>query len=72
MFKNSSWKTTLAGIATLLPALGALINAFLGGDKQLTLTLLTTSVIPAAIGLIKAKDGDKTTNPTTGEVEPSK
>lgn len=65
----NSWETTLAGIATLLTALSGVINAYLGGDVQTTITLLGSSLIPAAIGLIRAKDGNKTTNPLTGETE---
>lgn len=53
-----SWKTTLAGVAAILGALSASITQFLAGDIGTAVTTLTVG-IPAGIGLILARDNDK-------------
>lgn len=51
-----SWKTTIAGVAALMSALGHLLNALANGD---TSTLATDApLIIAAIGVIFAKDAN--------------
>ena len=57
IFKN--WKTTLAGIATILGGLAATIKFALAGDYGAAFTTLSTT-IPTGIGLITAKDGNVT------------
>jgi hypothetical protein len=53
---GTSWKTSLAGVATILIALGTLIKA--GSDGTITTAQITgfATAITAGIGLIKARD----------------
>ena len=53
-----SWKTTLAGVGAILGSLGALAKGIADGDK----TLIGTSIsgIVAGVGLIFARDNNKT------------
>ena len=53
-----NWKTTLAGIATILVAIGNAVNQFVS-DQPVDLPVLFTAVT-AGIGLITAKDFNKT------------
>lgn len=55
-FKN--WKTTVAGVATILVAVGNAANAVLQG-QPLDMTSLITTII-AGIGLVFAKDHNVT------------
>jgi hypothetical protein len=53
-----SWKTTLAGIAGILIAGGTAINFVLAGD--FASAIAAASVVPAAIGLLFARDNNVT------------
>ena len=55
---GTSWKTSLAGVATILIALGTLIKA--GSDGTITTAQITgfATAITAGLGLIKARDHD--------------
>ncbi len=59
--KNKNWKTTGAGIAAILVAVSAALTAFTDGDPAtgVDFASLLAAVI-AGIGLICARDGDKT------------
>jgi hypothetical protein len=59
--KNKNWKTTGAGVAAILVAVSAALTAFTDGDPatNIDFALLVSSVI-AGVGLICARDGDKT------------
>ncbi len=54
-----SWKTTLGGILTILGAVSAAGLAALKGNYEAAIGALTVG-LPAGIGLIKARDNDKT------------
>jgi uncharacterized membrane protein YhiD involved in acid resistance len=59
--KNKNWKTTGAGVAAILVALSSALTALSDNDPATTIdfALLVSSVI-AGVGLICARDGDKT------------
>ena len=59
--KNKNWKTTGAGVAAILVALSAALSALSDNDPatNIDFALLVSSVI-AGVGLICARDGDKT------------
>lgn len=61
---KGSWKTTLAGVGALLLILGQVLKVLFDGDPSTTLNLdsIIVEVIAAltAIGLINARDNDKT------------
>ena len=58
--KNKNWKTTGAGVAAILVALGAALTAYTDNDPAtgVDLASLVAAVI-AGIGLICARDGNK-------------
>jgi len=54
-------KTTLAGVGAILIAIGGALKAFFDNDPTTNLDLTTTiAAVTAGIGLIWAKDADKT------------
>ena len=54
-------KTTLAGVGAILIAIGGALKAFFDNDPTTNLDLTTTiAAVTAGIGLIMAKDADKT------------
>ena len=59
--KNKNWKTTGAGVAAILVAVSAALTAFTDGDPatNIDFAMLISAVI-AGVGLIFARDGDKT------------
>ena len=53
-------KTTLAGIGTILVAVGSALKALFDGDPSTNLDLTATiAAVTAGIGLIWAKDAEK-------------
>lgn len=53
-------KTTLAGIGAILVAVGGALKALFDGDPSTNLDITTTvTAITAGLGLIMAKDADK-------------
>lgn len=55
-----SWKTTAAGIAAILTAVGSALTAFVDNDPTTTLDVgATIAAIMAGIGLIMARDNNK-------------
>ena len=53
-------KTTLAGIGAILVAVGGALKALFDGDPSTNLDITTTiAAVTAGIGLIMAKDADK-------------
>lgn len=53
-------KTTLAGIGTILVAVGSAMKALFDGDPSTNLDLTATiAAVTAGIGLIWAKDAEK-------------
>ena len=59
--KNKNWKTTGAGVAAILVAVSAALRAFTDNDPATAVdfaSLLAACI--AGIGLICARDGDKT------------
>jgi hypothetical protein len=55
---KKDWKTTLAGVLTILGSLCTAGLLFLKGQQVAAIGTLTTGV-PAGIGLIKASDASK-------------
>ena len=54
-------KTTLAGIGAILVAVGGALKALFDGDPSTNLDITTTiAAVTAGLGLIMAKDADKT------------
>ena len=54
-------KTTLAGVGAILIAVGGALKALFDGDPATNLDITTTiAAVTAGIGLILAKDADKT------------
>ena len=54
-------KTTLAGVGAILVAVGGALKALFDGDPTTNLDLTTTiAAVTAGLGLIMAKDADKT------------
>ena len=59
--KNKNWKTTGAGVAAILVALSAALTAFTDGDPATNIDFaMLISAVFAGVGLICARDGDKT------------
>lgn len=60
--KNKNWKTTLAGLAAICVAIGVAVQSHLDNDP---LTIVRWEVVLASVlaglGLVFAKDGDKST-----------
>lgn len=60
--KNKNWKTTLAGIGVLLASIGMAMQSHFDSNAE---TVVSWEVLFASvaggIGLIFAKDGDKST-----------
>ncbi len=55
-------KTTLAGVGAILIAIGGALKAVFDNDPTTNLDLTTTiAAVTAGLGLIMAKDADKTT-----------
>lgn len=53
-------KTTLAGIGAILVAVGGALKALFDGDPSTNLDITTTiAAVTAGLGLIMAKDADK-------------
>lgn len=61
--KNKNWKTTFAGLGVILASVGVAMQSHFDGNPETVVVweLLFASVL-AGIGLIFAKDGDKSTN----------
>ena len=58
--KKSSWKTTVAGVAAILTAVGSALTAFLDNDPTTVMDVgATVAAIMAGVGLILARDNDK-------------
>ncbi len=58
--KNKNWKTSGAGIAAILVAAGAALTALTDGDPATTIDIASlAAAIIAGVGLIFARDGDK-------------
>ena len=54
-------KTTLAGVGAILVAVGGALKALFDGDPSTNLDVTTTiAAVTAGLGLIMAKDADKT------------
>jgi len=54
-----SWKTTVAGVAAILTAVGAALTALFDNDPTPVFDVATTSAaVMAGIGLIMARDND--------------
>jgi hypothetical protein len=54
-------KTTLAGVGAILVAVGGALKALFDGDPTTNLDITTTiAAVTAGLGLIMAKDADKT------------
>ena len=59
--KNKNWTTTGAGIAAILVAVSAALTAFTDGDPATSVDFASLlAAVIAGIGLICARDGDKT------------
>lgn len=57
----ANWKTTLAGVFTLLAAVGPQVNTLLDQDPLTNPDWqLVTAAVGAFIGLLAARDGDVT------------
>jgi len=56
-----SWKTTVAGIAAILTAVGAALTALFDADPTTNVDLAATiAAVMAGIGLITARDNNVT------------
>ena len=56
-----SWKTTIAGVGTILSAVGLALKAAFDGDPSTTVNIeLTATAIMSGIGLIAARDNGVT------------
>jgi hypothetical protein len=56
---KGSWKTTMAGVAAILTALGSALTAIFDGNPSTNVEIATTvSAIMAGIGLIMARDNN--------------
>lgn len=58
--KKTSWKTTVCGLATVLPVLGALLAAQFDDDPNTVPDWNQLVVVAAGTGLIFARDNNKT------------
>ena len=55
-----NWKTTLAGVGTILIAVGGALKSVLDGDPTTNLDIAATiAAVTIGVGLIAAKDADK-------------
>lgn len=58
--KNKNWKTTGAGIAAILVAISAALTALTDNNEATTVDFASLlAAIIAGVGLICARDGDK-------------
>ena len=58
--KNKNWKTTAAGVAAIATAVGAALTAMSDNDPATSFDVAATiAAVIAGIGLIFARDGDK-------------
>ena len=64
-----SWKTTLAGIATILAGLAALAKCLTAATISTECLLAALAVIGPGVGLLFAKDGNVTGGTTPQTVE---
>lgn len=56
----TSWKTTVAGVGAALTVIGAALKAFFDGDPSTNVDwAVTIPALLASIGLIFARDNDK-------------
>lgn len=57
---NKNWKTTAAGIAAIMIAVGGCLAALTDADPKTTVDFTSIfAALTAGIGLIFARDGDK-------------
>lgn len=57
---NKSWKTTVAGVAAILTAVGSALTAMFDNDPATVMDIgATVAAIMAGVGLILARDNDK-------------
>lgn len=56
----TNWKTTLAGAATILTALGTLATNISNGNISSSTTATAIAAILGGLGLVAAKDGSST------------
>jgi len=55
-----NWKTTAAGVGSILVAVGGALKAIFDGDPNTNMDIAATiAAITAGIGLISAKDAEK-------------
>lgn len=59
--KNKNWKTTLAGLGAIFVAVGVAIQAHFDNDPAGVQWEIVLASVLAGLGLIFAKDGDKST-----------
>jgi len=60
MFKHLSWKTTSAGLASIMSGLGQILWAILDGNPQTNPDWNTSiPLILTGLGLLFARDNDK-------------
>ena len=59
-FKNGSWKTTSAGLLTILGGLTRIAFAIKAGNITEEAVMTTLTAIVGGIGLVFARDNDKT------------
>jgi len=60
-FETTSWKTTGAGLSAILIAVGSAIKALTDNDPTTTIDVgALAAALMAGIGLIFARDNDKT------------
>lgn len=58
---NKSWKTTLAGIASILTAIAGALTSLTDSDPNTNPDWMATgAAITAGVGLIAARDNNKT------------
>ena len=59
--KNKNWKTTGAGVAAILVAVSAALTALTDNNEATTIDYASLlAAVIAGVGLICARDGDKT------------
>lgn len=57
---NKSWKTTAAGIAAILVAIGTAVKSLADGDPTTNIDIGSlVAAVMAGVGLICARDNDK-------------